>query len=66
MINDGFDFTVTADVNGDYAEMAKVYLHMADAGGSGNAYWDNATLTPEPMTLGLLGLGGLFLRRKKA
>jgi hypothetical protein len=66
VISGGFDFTVTANPEGDWAEMAKVYLHMADNGGSGNAYWDNVTLTPEPMTLGLLGLGGLFLRRRKA
>ncbi|MFA5785221.1 MAG: PEP-CTERM sorting domain-containing protein [Phycisphaerae bacterium] len=28
-------------------------------------YFDNAVLTPEPMTVALLGLGGLFLRRRK-
>jgi len=29
------------------------------------AYYDNVVLTPEPMTIALLGLGGLFLRRRK-
>jgi len=35
-------------------------------GGDGNVQFTTAiTLVPEPMTIGLLGLGGLFLRRKK-
>ncbi|MDH4202464.1 MAG: PEP-CTERM sorting domain-containing protein [Phycisphaerae bacterium] len=67
VISDGFDFTVTTNPEGDWTEMAKVYLHMVDAGGSGNGYWDNASITavPEPATMALLGLGGLLLRRKK-
>jgi hypothetical protein len=32
---------------------------------TGNLYVDDVVLTPEPMTLALLGLGGLFLRRRK-
>jgi hypothetical protein len=32
---------------------------------TGNMYVDDVALTPEPMTLALLGLGGLFLRRRK-
>lgn len=35
------------------------------AGGVVSAFPDAAIVTPEPMTLGLLGLGGLFLRRRK-
>jgi hypothetical protein len=31
----------------------------------GLAYWDNVVLTPEPATVALLGLGGLFLLRRK-
>lgn len=30
-----------------------------------NGYFDNAVLTPEPMTMALLGLGGLFMRRRR-
>ena len=33
--------------------------------GVGAMYYDNITLTPEPATLALLGLGGLVLRRRK-
>lgn len=32
---------------------------------AGVAYWDNVVLTPEPATICLLGLGGLFLLRRK-
>ncbi len=40
--------------------------NVADDGGT--VLFDNASLSvvPEPMTIGLLGLGGLFLRRRKA
>ena len=33
--------------------------------GVGAMFYDNMTLTPEPATLALLGLGGLVLRRRK-
>ena len=33
--------------------------------GVGAMYYDNITLTPEPATMALLGLGGLLLRRRK-
>jgi hypothetical protein len=46
---------------------AKVTIQML--GGAmaqtGTMYVDDVVLTPEPMTLALLGLGGLFLRRRK-
>ena len=39
-----------------------------EAGGTGTVLLDNASMVvvPEPMTMGLLGLGSLFLRRRKA
>jgi hypothetical protein len=44
-------------------DTVKLY-HVADDW-SGVTLLDTATLIPEPMTLVLLGLGGLFLRRRK-
>lgn len=35
------------------------------SGVSYDIYWDNFAAVPEPMTIALLGLGGLMLRRKK-
>ena len=47
-----------------------VTLSLVTMNGDGSAIdttWDTKTIlqTPEPMTMGLLGLGGLFLRRRK-
>ena len=52
------DFGLAADVEGT------IELTLLDAGFSP---LDSMTITvvPEPMTMALLGLGGLFLRRKK-
>ncbi len=58
----------------DWTEYSATYeATAADAGktiaiaiyGRGATYGDTVTLTPEPMTLGLLGLGALMLRRRK-
>jgi len=49
------------ETGGDYqAPLSYIYV-----GGVSNDI-DPLVLTPEPMTLGLLGLGGLFLRRRLA
>ncbi len=32
---------------------------------TGTKFWGNVTITPEPMTISLLGLGGLALLRKR-
>jgi hypothetical protein len=36
-----------------------------NTGGAGTVYYDNVRLVPEPATLGLLGLGGLVLLRRR-
>ena len=42
-----------------------VWLHIITPEGELGAIVETVTLVPEPMTLALLGLGGLFLRRRK-
>ena len=40
--------------------------HIGLTAVQGSAYFDNLSVVPEPVTLTLLGLGGLFLRRRKS
>jgi hypothetical protein len=67
-----FSFTFTAPATvpaGNYS-----YLTLLDNGATCDLQWNVITdavmpnvgvhITPEPMTMGLLGLGGLFLRRR--
>jgi len=51
------------------AASAKFVLenYYSVAGGENGSFWvDNFVVTPEPMTIGLLGLGALLIRRRKA
>lgn len=53
-------FTYTAG-----AAEAGQAIGIALFGSDSNMYVDNVTLVPEPMTIGLLGLGAVMLRRRK-
>ena len=70
-----FDIT-TGNVEGEASDWATATWNFTAADtstqrlyfrGGGESWMDDVAVTevPEPITLGLLGLGGLFLRRKK-
>lgn len=72
---DASHFTSWTGVNDYVYTLAEVLQAPTDIGiffggglatGNGQLYVDNFGTVPEPMTLGLLGLGGLFLRRRMA
>jgi hypothetical protein len=50
------------------AVTGRVYMQLRDweSGIGGALYFDNVSVTPEPATMLLLGLGGLLIRRKQA
>jgi hypothetical protein len=55
----------TAPAGADCAYLSIRIEGGAFVGSNGTMYVDNVSITPEPMTLALLGLGGLLLRRRK-
>jgi hypothetical protein len=71
--NGGFDIYVdgspvysSSDFRYGYAEALDVFCLMAASGADqGNVLVDNVNMTPEPMSIALLGLGGLLLRKRK-
>lgn len=56
--------SIIAPANTAYGRVV-MRLHDWQAGIGGAIYFDNASVTPEPATLLLFGLGGLFLRKRK-
>lgn len=58
--------TATAPDETYWVQM-QLYLTGWEDGIDGSIYFDNASLTlvPEPMTMVLMGLGGIFLRRRR-
>jgi len=53
------ELTMTANAGFDGSQI-QVFLQ-----GAGGTYVDNVSLTPEPATMMLLGLGGLLIRKRK-
>ena len=60
-----FSGTVAAPLGTTHMSYQIQFQGTSVLGGGGAIWFDNAVLTPEPMTVALLGLGGLFLRRRK-
>ncbi len=57
-----FEYTFTYTAGADEAGQA---IGIVFYGNDSHMYVDNVTLVPEPMTIGLLGLGAAMLRRRK-
>jgi hypothetical protein len=63
-VETGLQWNITIDDGGlDITDTFVVYFYEDDY----TTTWDSVTVhvTPEPMTIALFGLGGLFLRRRK-
>jgi hypothetical protein len=60
----GTQFTSTLTVTGNVGDTFDVLLIEGSSGIYGTVQTISFTIIPEPMTMGLLGLGGLFLRRR--
>ncbi|RKY24477.1 MAG: hypothetical protein DRP62_03660 [Planctomycetota bacterium] len=56
------DFSISATAP---SGTTQVKVDLIEWAGSGTVWFDNAVLTPEPATIAILGLGAMFLRRKR-
>ncbi len=59
------DYSEVFDTITNPPSYVEIIFALNSDGTHNDFYFDNARLTPEPMTIALLGLGGLMLRRRK-
>jgi hypothetical protein len=58
-------FDVFSQTSGHESNLIRITVTGCTSN-NGNNRFDNILVTPEPAALALLGLGGLFLRRRRA